>query len=131
MMALVPINAPVAPEPIGGYSQAVKVVDAQELLFVSGQIPVSREGVVPADFTSQCRMVWAHILAQLAEARMTVRNIVKVTTFLSDRRDADENGEIRRAVLGEHRPALTVIITGIFDPAWLVEIEAVAAKRAE
>jgi 2-iminobutanoate/2-iminopropanoate deaminase len=31
-------------------------------------------------------------------------------------------------VLGAHRPALTVIITGIFDEKWLLEIEAVAAE---
>ena len=29
-------------------------------------------------------------------------------------------------MLGSHQPALTVIITGIFDEAWLLEIEAVA-----
>lgn len=30
-------------------------------------------------------------------------------------------------VLGGHGPALTVIITGIYDEAWLLEIEAIAA----
>ena len=34
---------------------------------------------------------------------------------------------MRRAVLGDRPVALTVIITGIFEPAWLLEIEAVAA----
>jgi 2-iminobutanoate/2-iminopropanoate deaminase len=34
---------------------------------------------------------------------------------------------VRREVLGTHAPALTVIITGIYDPRWLLEIEAVAA----
>ncbi len=32
------------------------------------------------------------------------------------------------ATLGTHSPALTVIITGIFDEKWLLEIEAVAAE---
>jgi enamine deaminase RidA (YjgF/YER057c/UK114 family) len=38
-----------------------------------------------------------------------------------------ENREIRQEILGDRSPALTVIITGIFDQAWLVEIEAIAA----
>ncbi len=128
MAQLIPINAAAAPAAAGGYSQAMKVVEATELLFVSGQIPVGSDGVVPADFGGQCRLVWAHILAQLADARMNAVDIVKVTTFLSDRRYADENGEIRRSVLGKHKPALTVIIAGIYDPAWLVEIEVIAAR---
>jgi hypothetical protein len=38
-----------------------------------------------------------------------------------------ENRAVRQEVMGERAPALTVIITGIFDEAWLIEIEAVAA----
>lgn len=59
---------------------------------------------------------------------MAVDSIAKVTTFLSSRAFADENGAIRREVLGEHAPALTVIITGIFDEHWLLEIEAIAVE---
>jgi enamine deaminase RidA (YjgF/YER057c/UK114 family) len=58
---------------------------------------------------------------------MTLANLVKVTTFLSSREFNLENREIRKEVLGSHSPALTVIITGIFDEKWLLEIEAVAA----
>jgi 2-iminobutanoate/2-iminopropanoate deaminase len=54
-------------------------------------------------------------------------NLVKVTTFLSSREYAIANREVRNEVLGTHSPALTVIITGIFDEKWLLEIEAVAA----
>lgn len=59
---------------------------------------------------------------------MGSEHLVKVTTFLSDRRFADENGEIRREMLGPHGPALTVIISEIFDERWLLEIEAIAAR---
>jgi 2-iminobutanoate/2-iminopropanoate deaminase len=63
----------------------------------------------------------------LNEASMEIENLVKVTTFLSDRRYRDANTAIRSEVLGQHRPALTVIITGIYEPSWLLEIEAIAA----
>ncbi|HVQ07959.1 MAG TPA: Rid family hydrolase [Allosphingosinicella sp.] len=55
-------------------------------------------------------------------------DIVKVTTFLADRAHAAENGAIRREVLAGLTPALTIIIAGIYDPAWLLEIEVIAAR---
>lgn len=94
---------------------------------MSGQIPVSAEGTVPSDFESQCRLAWANVRAQLNAAQMTVSNLTKVTIFLSSREYAEENRRIRQEVLGSHQPALTVIITGIFDEGWLIEIEAYAA----
>lgn len=41
---------------------------------------------------------------------MTVTNLVKVTTFLGDRAHAPTNTVVRTEVLGDHRPALTVIV---------------------
>ena len=120
------INAPQAPLASGGYAQALEVVNAFRTLYISGQIPVSRDGVVPATFREQCQLAWRNLEFQLRAADMTFDNIVKVTTFLSDRRFGDENGAVRREVLGDRSPALTVVITGIYDPAWLLEIEAIA-----
>lgn len=125
---MTPINAPGAPQPGGGYAQAMLVEPGKSLLFVSGQIPVDTAGEVPAGFAAQCRLVWRNIMAQLAAADMDLTHLVKVTTFLSDRRHRDENGAIRREVLGDHTPALTVVVCDIYDPAWLLEIEAVAAR---
>jgi 2-iminobutanoate/2-iminopropanoate deaminase len=59
---------------------------------------------------------------------MDVTNLVKGTTFLANRHHATVNTAVRNDVLGDHRPALTVIVTAIWDPAWLVEIEAIAAS---
>ncbi len=125
-MKLRSIDAADAPKPAGGYAQAVEVSGAARTLYVSGQIPVDAKGNCPVGFAEQVRLAWANVLAQLAAAGMGVENLVKVTIFLSDRRYALENRQVRQEVLGSHRPALTVIITGIFDEAWLLEIEAVA-----
>jgi enamine deaminase RidA (YjgF/YER057c/UK114 family) len=121
------INALDAPAASGGYAQAVEVIGTARLLFVSGQIPLTVDGVLPETFRDQCRLVWANVEAQLRAAGMTLDNIVKVTTFLGDRSYAAENSAVRKEVLGIRSPALTVIISGIFDEAWLVEIEVVAA----
>jgi len=56
-----------------------------------------------------------------------VTDIVKVTTYLSSRDLAAASSQVRNEVLGDHRPALTVVVAEIFDPRWLLEIEVVAA----
>ena len=124
---LVPINSPAAPAPAGGYSQAFEVVGAQRLLFVSGQVPETMEGQVPSDFHSQAELAWQNVIAQLHAAGLAVGNLVKVTTYLSSREFAVPNREVRQKVLGNHHPALTVVIADIFDESWLLEIEAIAA----
>lgn len=127
-MHLSPVDPVSVPEATGGYVNALEVEGVSRLLFVSGQIPQTRDGLVPAGIEDQCRLVWANLMLTLEEAGMGVTNLVKITTFLSDREHAGVNTAVRQAVLGDHRPCLTVIITGIWDPAWLVEIEAIAAS---
>lgn len=84
---------------------------------------------MPEDAESQCRLVWLHIVSCLESASMDVTDLVKVTTFLSSRHLAPVNTAVRQEVLGDHRPALTVIVTEIFDSAWQLEIEAIAAAK--
>ena len=125
-MAVRSINSEAAPESVGGYSQAVETRGTTRRLYISGQVPLARDGTLPSSFRDQARQVWANIEAQLAAAEMTLDHLVKATIFLADRAHILENREVRREVLGGRAPALTVIIAGIFDEAWLLEIEAIA-----
>ncbi len=120
-------NAADAAPAVGGYAQAIETIDARRFLFVSGQVPVGQDGKVPSAFGDQCRQAWSNVEAQLRAAGMSLDNLVKVTTFLGDRRFGLENRQIRQAVLGDRRIASTVVVAGIFDEAWLLEIEAIAA----
>ena len=121
------MNPAILPAATGNYTHGVQVDGAQRMVFVSGQVPWGNEhGRVPESFEAQCRMVWRNVLAVLSEASMGVRKLVKVTTYLSDREHRAANSRIREEVLGDHRPALTIIITGIYAEEWLLEIEAVA-----
>lgn len=122
-----PLTGEGSPPTQGEYPQAVEVTGAERWLFLSGQVPVAPDGSLAADFEGQCRQVWANVETQLHAAGMTLDNLVKVTTFLASRDHALENRKVRLDVLAGRQPALTVIVTGIFDEAWLVEIEAVAA----
>ncbi|MCZ0737086.1 RidA family protein [Phreatobacter sp. AB_2022a] len=119
------INAAEAPPAIG-YARAVEVSGARRTLHVSGQIPVDAEGRCPDSFDAQCRLAWRNVIAQLTAADMSLADLVKVTIYLADRRYGLANRAIRKEMLGEHLVASTVIVTGIFDESWLVEIEAVA-----
>lgn len=114
------------PAAVGGYTHGLRVNGLTDLVLISGQVPETPDGVIPGDFESQCRLAWANVVSVLDAAGLTVGHMLKVTTFLSDRRDAEANARVRREVLGEHRPALTVVITGIYDERWLLEIEAMA-----
>jgi len=127
-MKLTPINAPDAPQPAGGYAQAMLVSGATDILFISGQIGVDRNDVVGADFEAQAQLIWNNIDAQLRAAGMSKDNLVKVTIFLSDRKYIPAYRAARQAYLGARTIGLTTIITGIFDETWLLEIEAVAAR---
>ena len=109
------------------YAQAHEVEAGARLLFVSGQVPEDDAGETPAAFEDQCRLVYANIARQLKAAGMDFSNLVKLTVFLSDRRYREAHAQVRMAVLGDLSPAITVVMTGIYEERWLLEIEAVAA----
>jgi len=115
------------PAPIGNYSLGLELPAGSKILFISGQIPETLKGEIPQAFEDQCNLVWDHILSILRSADMSATNLVKVTTFLTRREDAEANSRIRRERLGSHAPALTVVVAQTLDPRWLLEIEAVAA----
>jgi enamine deaminase RidA (YjgF/YER057c/UK114 family) len=118
-------RTPLDPQP-GSYAMGTVVDAPARWLYVSGQVPEDASGV-PAEFADQARLAWRNVLSVLEKGGMTVANLVKVTIFLADRRYRAANAEVRQEVLGDHSPALTIIITGIWDESWLLEIEAVAA----
>lgn len=113
-----------------GWAHGHEVSNPSRLLFISGQVPQASDGSVPKDFRAQCRLAWANVESQLLAADMTLGNLVKMTIFLSDRIHIQDAYEVRAEVLAgnEIPPAMTIIITGIYDEAWLLEIEAIAAE---
>jgi 2-iminobutanoate/2-iminopropanoate deaminase len=114
--------------PAGGYSMGVELGQHRRLLFISGQVPESSDGSVPEGFEAQCEQAWRNVIEVLTAADLRVDHLVKVTTFLTDRNQVVPNRTLRRAVLGGHQPALTVMIVETVDSKWLLEIEAIAAE---
>lgn len=83
---------------------------------------------MPDGFEAQCEQAWRNVKEVLAAAGLGVEHLVKVTTFLTDRAQLVTNRTIRRAMLADHQPALTVVIVETVDSKWLLEIEAIAAE---
>ncbi|MEV6965364.1 RidA family protein [Hamadaea sp. NPDC051192] len=124
--AIQPLNPPILPAATGSYTHGALVTGVRRAVFVSGQVPWDRDEPIPPDFADQCRLTWRNVLAVLAEADMGVRNLASVRIFLADRAYRTINGRIREEVLGDHRPAITIVIATIYAEEWLLEIEAVA-----
>nr|WP_249817718.1 RidA family protein [Bradyrhizobium sp. 145] len=106
----------------------LELTQYRRLLFISGQVPERLDGTVPEGFEAQCEQAWRNLIEVLAAAGLGIAHLVKVTTFLTDRNQLVTNRSIRRAILGEHQPALTVVIVETVDSKWLLEIEAIAAE---
>lgn len=111
------------------YSLGVEAVGAQHVLAISGQTPVDLEGRVPEGFEAQAEQVWRNLLAVLEAAGMTPANLLRINAFLLDRAHVPVNRVVRARILGDVQPASTlVIVSGLVDPSWLIEVEALAAK---
>lgn len=110
-------------------SHAVEVLPNSRLLYITGQIPLAIDGTCPKDIVEQIELCWHNIIEILKEANMDIRNIVKIRGFLVDPKDMPAYRAIRARVLGDHRPASTmIVISELGRPEWKVEIEAVAAR---
>jgi 2-iminobutanoate/2-iminopropanoate deaminase len=120
------INAADAPAPAGQYTQAVEVTGTNRTLYLSGQVGIAADGSVPEDAEAQSALAWQNLQAQLRAAGMEIENLVKTTTIVPNPADIASVRAGRTAVMGAHRPASTLIIGGLANPAWKVEVEGVA-----
>lgn len=116
--------------PLGLYSHTVTVPEGTELIFLSGQLGVRPDGSVPATLEEQADQVFENIVALLKAHGLATTSIVKLTTFMVIGHDGEAVRAARLKHLGSHRPASTaVFVAQLVDPAWFVEVEAIAAKR--
>ena len=115
------LNANDAPPPAAAYTQAIEVAGATRTLYISGQVGQRMDGAIPDDIVEQSRLAWRNLEAQLNAAGMTLDNLVKVTTILPNRGDLIAAREARNAVLGDRRPASTLIVADLANPAWKIE----------
>ena len=111
-------------EPTIGFSRAVRVGDR---VLVSGTAPVFPDGSCPDDAAAQARRCFAIIGAALLEAGASFADVVRSRVLLVDVADAQAVSAVHGEVYRDIRPAATmVVVAGLLDPRWRVEIEAEA-----
>src|SRR6266481_3756509 len=118
-------------EPFGTYSHEAEVPEGSRLLYISREVVVLTDGTVPQGTEAQAEACWRHIIGILADARMGVGDLVKITTYLVRPEDVAAAGAARAKHFGNARPgSATIIVKALVNPSLLIEIEAVAAARA-
>lgn len=126
MSVITPSNPKTVPAS-AGYSQGMVVQGAARRLVLSGQIGVAPDGTVAETGEAQIAQCFANIRAMLDANGMGVANVVKITTFLTDRALLVPYRAARGAMFSDHHPASTLLfVAGLADPHYLVEIEAEA-----
>jgi 2-iminobutanoate/2-iminopropanoate deaminase len=119
------VTVPSLRPPLGHYAQAVRFGN---LLFVTGCTGVTADGqVVADDVVEQTRQVFRNLQAILAAAGASFSDVLKVTTYLTDVRDAPRLNPVRQEVFGRIRPASTLVeVSALAVAGAKVEIDLVA-----
>ncbi len=109
-------------EAVAGFSRAVV---AGEHVHVAGTAPVMPDDAPPPDGSyAQARRCLEIIVAALADAGAAPGDVVRTRMYITDRVHADAVARAHAARFADVRPAATmVVVAGLLDPRWKVEVE--------
>ncbi|MEP7113221.1 MAG: Rid family hydrolase [Ilumatobacteraceae bacterium] len=129
------MNRVIAPStiapPAANYAHAVLSEHARQILHVSGVVAVRPDGTIPDEVADQAAVIWFNIGSILADAEMTVADIVSITTYVVVDFMAclPEVMGARDAALGGHLAASTLVtVPALARPAWKMEVAVVAVR---
>lgn len=116
-----------APAAIGPYSQAI---EANGMVFVSGQLPVdpATGEFAPGGVKEQATQSLTNIKSILAEAGLTMDNVVKTCVFLADIKDFVAMNEVYATFFNAPFPARSAMAVKDLPKGAMVEIECIAAR---
>jgi enamine deaminase RidA (YjgF/YER057c/UK114 family) len=122
------------PAPIGQYSHVTRA-RPEQLIIVAGQVALDERGelVGERDFDAQVRQVFHNLERALTGAGASLSSVMKFTTYLTRVEDLVAFRRVRQDLFAElypegRYPANTLlVVTRLVSPAFLVEIEAIAA----
>ena len=121
------LNPKTISAPNGTYSHGVLVTGASKFLAISGQVAIKPDGTIPDALIEQCEVIWGNIHAILEESGMSIKNLIKINSYLTDPEQIKSFVEIRKKYLQGHCPASTlVVVSALANPKFLVEIEGYA-----
>jgi enamine deaminase RidA (YjgF/YER057c/UK114 family) len=115
--------------PVGPYSHTAVVPSGTELIFIAGQVGMRPDGSVPSAFAEQAEVTFQNVRACLAAHGLGVEAVVRLGVFVLPGQDFAELRAVRERHFGAHRPAsTTVYVPQLASPAFLLEVEAIAAR---
>ena len=116
-----------------GYTHLVSIENPKKILYISGQISKDQSGQIvgEGDLEVQTRQVYSNILAILKSQGASFKDVVKLNTYSTRPEKIGITRKVRTEFIdGDNPPASTFIgVTALADPAFLVEIEAVAVME--
>ena len=117
-----------APKPFSRYSQAIEVAAGSRLVYVSGQVGVGLDGKLAATEEGEHEQAWRNVLAILASAGLKPSDIVDVTAYVTSHAGVQIYRGVRDRMLdGAETASTLLVISGLANPDWHVEIQVVAA----
>ena len=121
-----PPSTPVMGTP--NYTHALLTQDVTRWLHIAGQVGVLPDGSTADGIDAQCDAVFANISELLKGANMSADDICHLRIYMLDRSHFPSLRHARAALLGERAvPSTLVLVSGLVNPEWLVEVEFVAA----
>lgn len=119
-----------APKPFSRYSQAAEVAQGARLVFVSGQVGARLDGSLPDSEEDQHEQAWRNVLGILKSEGLGPRDIADVTAYVTSPAGIPVYRQVRDRMLEGAAPASTlIVVAGLADPRWTVELQVVAAAR--
>ncbi len=116
------ITTPLAPQPVGTFSQGIKI---NNRIYVAGTTPVNVEtGEIPESIEEQTRQTMKNIKHILEAANASLSDVVKVTTYLNDINDFDRYNEVYKEFFEEPFPIRTTV--GVTLKGIPIEIDVIA-----
>lgn len=105
-----------------GFSRAIRTGD---LIRVAGTAPITQDGSeTPPSAFDQMLLCGTIALSAIAELGGTADGVVRTRMYITDASESDEVGRAHRELFGSAAPPATmVVVAGLLDPAWKVEIE--------
>ncbi len=119
------IETPLAPKPVGPYSQAIKC--SGTMLFISGQIALDTKGkLVGKSIQKQTKQVIENLNAILVSQGLSLNSVVKTTVLMTDMGQFEKMNEIYAEYFGDSKPARATYEVNRLPKDVIIEIEAVA-----
>lgn len=121
------VYSPLAPEPIGPYSQAIQ---AGNMLFLSGQIAIQRSSgkMINSNIEAETEQVMINLKEVLHAAGMDFTHVVKCSIFLKDMNNFPKVNEVYGKYFIENPPARETVEVSRLPKDVSVEISCIAVK---